>query len=176
MEYLAATKFKMHPEKYKYYSVFNSIKVIKIFYFQCVLNYNSCEIILARDLVTGFCVCMPVILALMWGFGGFIIRICFRKLKYLRVVDRVLEYLGFGRAKFCFEVELLFLVETFQDSVRLLAFLLFDMKWVSWVTSSYLSVSIWVSGFVGCSLALTCSHERVFCFVDPLSRNLNPKA
>ena len=29
MEYLAATKFKMHPEKYKYYSksiiVFNSI-------------------------------------------------------------------------------------------------------------------------------------------------------
>jgi hypothetical protein len=64
----------------------------------------------------------------------------FRKLKYLRVVDRVLEYLGFGRAKFCFEVELLFLVETFKDSVYFLAYLLLDMKLVSWVNSSYLSV------------------------------------
>jgi len=117
-----------------------------------------------------------VILVLMWGFGGFIIWICFLELKYLRIVDRVLEYLGLGRAKFCFEVELLFLVENFQDSVHLLAFLLLDMKWVSWVTSSYLSVSIWVSRFLGCGLLLTGSHERVFCFVDPLSRNLNPKA
>ena len=85
--------------------------------------------------------------------------------------------MGFGRAKFCFEVELLFLVETFRDSVNHLDFLLLDMKWVSWVTSSYLSVSNWVSKFVGCSSVSTCSHEQlVFCFVDPLSRNLNPKA
>jgi hypothetical protein len=79
-------------------------------------------------------------------------------------VNRVLEYLGFGRAKFCFEVELLFLVETFQDSVHLLAFLLLDMKWVSWVTSLYLCFNLGFQ-FVGCSLVLTCSHEqRVFLF------------
>jgi len=91
-------------------------------------------------------------------------------------VDRVLESLGFGRAKFCFEVELLFLVETFQDNVHLLDFLLLDMKRVSWVTPLYLSVSNWVSKFVGCSLVSTCSHELVFCFVNPLSRNLNLNA
>ena len=115
-----------------------------------------------------------VIFALIGGLGVHNLDLCFRKLKYLWIVDRVLEYLGFGRTKFCFEVELLFLLETFQNSVHLLAFLL-DMMWVSWVTS-YISVSIWVSRFVGCSLVLTCSHERVFCFVDPLFRNLNPKA
>ena len=58
MEYLAATKFKMHPEKYKYCSksiiVFNSIdkgNLSNLIF--SVLNYNSCETILARDLVTG---------------------------------------------------------------------------------------------------------------------------
>jgi len=45
-----------------------------------------------------------------------------------------MDYLRLGRAKFCFEVELLFLVETFKGSVHLLPFLLLDMKWVSWVT------------------------------------------
>ena len=91
-------------------------------------------------------------------------------------MDRILEYLGFGQAKLCFEVELLFLVETFQDSVHLLAFL-HDMKWVPWVTSSYHSVSIWASRFVGCSLVLTFSQEqRVICFVEPLFRDLNPTA
>jgi len=83
----------------------------------------------------------------------------------------------FGRAKFCFEVELLFLVVTFRDNVHHLDILLLDMKWVSWVTPSYLSVSNWVSKFVGCSLVSTSSHEQLaFCFVDPLPRNLNPKA
>ena len=90
-------------------------------------------------------------------------------------MDRVLESLGFGRAKFCFEVELLFLVETFRDNVHL-DFLLLDMKLVSWVTPSSVSVSNWVSKFVGCSLVSTCSHELVFCFVNPLSRNLNLNA
>jgi hypothetical protein len=58
-----------------------------------------------------------VILALMWGFEEVNnLDLCFRKLKYLRIVDRVLEFFGFGRAKFCFEIEILFLVETFLDS------------------------------------------------------------
>jgi len=83
--------------------------------------------------------------------------------------------IGVRLGELLFEVELLFLVETFQDNVHLLDFLL-DMKRVSWVTPSYLSVSNWVSKFVGCSLVSTCSHEQlVFCFVNPLSRNLNPK-
>ena len=88
-------------------------------------------------------------------------------------MGRVLEYLGFGWAKFCFEVKLLYLVESFQDSVHLS---LLDMKLFSWVVSSYLSILIWVCRIVGCSLVLICSHEQpVYCFLDPLSRNINPK-
>jgi len=95
------------------------------------LNQSSFELIIARDLVIGGSVRVCCNSRLDVGVAGVHISVvCVRKLKVPWLVVRVLEYLGFDRANFCFEVELLFSLKTFQDGVHFL--FLLDMEWVFW--------------------------------------------